>query len=145
MAGFPRTPVDDLRQSVGQAETEWAYKSSVPYLLYRTDLLEAVGAAKGGEAELLLQAKDGTLRGLRLKGMSGSIEKVRLGGAGPLWQRCPNETFWKEHWGDRTVYVNWRGYDDLAANFEALLVELDQKRPRRLIIDLRDNPGGDFD
>ena len=42
------------------------------------------------------------------------------------------------------MYVNWRTYDDLAAKSTALLTELDRRRPRKLIIDLRDSGGGDF-
>jgi hypothetical protein len=42
------------------------------------------------------------------------------------------------------VYVNFRSYESLGRNARALFVELDRKPPARLIIDLRQNGGGDF-
>jgi len=45
---------------------------------------------------------------------------------------------------DGSVYVNWRPYDGPADHGAALLQSLDAKHSRRLILDLRDNDGGDY-
>ena len=45
---------------------------------------------------------------------------------------------------DDAIYVNWRSYDGLSASVTQLMQELDEKRPRKLMIDLRDNSCGDF-
>jgi len=42
------------------------------------------------------------------------------------------------------VYVNWRRYDHLAENAESLWQLVDSIRAKRVIIDLRQNGGGDF-
>ena len=56
------------------------------------------------------------------------------------------EQFWTVYWVDQqTLYVNFRGYENLARNTENLFGELDRLRPARLIIDLRDNGGGDYE
>ncbi len=136
--------LERLKVFIGQGETPWGYRSAAPYLLYRADLLEAIGAARGGETEFLLRSYDGKLHRALLKAGPASARKVRVHDRGPLWQQRPEEGFWHERWPDGTVYANWRSYEDLGVKSAALLSQLDKNRPRRLIIDLRDNGGGDF-
>src|SRR5690606_29622953 len=71
-------------------------------------------------------------------------EQVTLGGGAPLWQRNEKQGFWSERLADGSLYVNWRSYDGLADGGAALLESLDADHPRRLIVDLRDNDGGDY-
>jgi hypothetical protein len=70
--------------------------------------------------------------------------RVALHGGAPLWQRNETQGFWSEWLADESFYVNWRSYDRLADHAAALLHSLDERRPRRLIVDLRDNDGGDY-
>jgi hypothetical protein len=145
IGGLPtNVVVEKLKAFIGQSETKWGYRSAAPYLLYRSDLLETVGAARGSETELVLRAGDGKLHRARLNAGPSTAKKVRLSERGPLWQQRPNEGFWHERLADGSVYVNWRSYDDLPSKTAALLTQLDKQRPRRLILDLRDNSGGDF-
>jgi hypothetical protein len=44
---------------------------------------------------------------------------------------------------DNAVYCGWRSYQDLAANAKAMFTLIDRSQPRKLIIDMRDNGGGD--
>ena len=64
----------------------------------------------------------------------------------PLWEQRREEQIWTVYWVDQqTLYVNFRGYENLARNAERLLGELDRLRPAHLVIDLRDNGGGDYE
>ena len=64
----------------------------------------------------------------------------------PSGNNVAAEQFWTVYWVDlQTLYVNFRGYENLARNADHLFGELDRLRPARLIIDLRDNGGGDYE
>jgi hypothetical protein len=63
----------------------------------------------------------------------------------PLYQQRPGESFWYTYLPDsRTVYCNFRGYQDLGKHARGLLALVSEKRPDKLVIDLRQNGGGDF-
>jgi hypothetical protein len=65
--------------------------------------------------------------------------------APPLYQQRPGESFWYTHLPDaRTVYCNFRGYQELGKHARGLLALVNEKRPDKLVIDLRQNGGGDF-
>jgi hypothetical protein len=56
----------------------------------------------------------------------------------------PDEPFWCESLAtDRAVYCGWRSYQDLKAKTQAMFALIDAAKPRKLIIDMRDNGGGD--
>ncbi len=42
------------------------------------------------------------------------------------------------------LYCNFNGYDNLAANAEQMLAELQRRHPKKLVIDMRSNLGGDY-
>src|SRR5437764_13591384 len=44
----------------------------------------------------------------------------------------------------RAVYCSFRGYQDLGSNAKALLAMVAEKHPEKLIIDMRQNGGGDY-
>jgi C-terminal processing protease CtpA/Prc len=62
----------------------------------------------------------------------------------PLWRQRPAERFWFTQLPDSTVYVSWRGYAGLGEQARALFRFLDSNPAKRLVIDLRQNGGGDF-
>jgi hypothetical protein len=43
----------------------------------------------------------------------------------------------------RTVYCNWRGYQDLNKHAKEMFALLDGPKPAKLVLDMRDNGGGD--
>ena len=64
----------------------------------------------------------------------------------PQYRTRPSERFWFEPIaGDpRGLYVAFRGYDDFGKHARALLTAIDSGRPQYVVIDLRQNSGGDF-
>ena len=63
----------------------------------------------------------------------------------PLSRQRPNEKFWATYLPDsKTVYANFRGYDDLGGNARKMFELVDANPTQRLVIDLRQNDGGDF-
>lgn len=64
---------------------------------------------------------------------------------GPLFRQRPHETFWYCYLPDSdAVYVNFRGYKDLSKHSKGLLRLIRQSDPEKLVIDLRQNGGGDY-
>jgi hypothetical protein len=63
----------------------------------------------------------------------------------PLYRQRPDERFWFQELPEsQTIYVNFRGYDALGDNSRKLFDLIDEKPPKRLVIDMRQNGGGDF-
>ena len=55
-----------------------------------------------------------------------------------------NDPFWcKSLAAERTVYCDWTGYEGLYAKAKAMWTLVDQAKPEKLILDMRDNGGGD--
>jgi len=64
----------------------------------------------------------------------------------PLYRQRPEEQFWFTYLPDaQTIYVNFRGYRDaFDQHAEELLRSIKENSPKRLVIDVRQNRGGDF-
>jgi hypothetical protein len=63
----------------------------------------------------------------------------------PLFRQKPLENFWSTYLPDsRTVYCSFRGYRDLKKNAAGLFKLVEEKRPHKLVIDMRQNGGGDY-
>jgi hypothetical protein len=63
----------------------------------------------------------------------------------PLFREHPGETFWYVWLPEsRTVYCNWRSYKNLRENAHGLFDLVEKQRPDKLVIDLRQNGGGDY-
>ena len=133
-----------MRSIVPQGETQAYHRANVANLLNSPDSLRVAGIGERTPVELVLQAMDGRERRIEVATAEGPGELVTLGGSVPLWQQNEEQGFWSEWLAGDALYVNWRSYDDLAKHSAALLQALDEKHPRKLIIDLRDNSGGDF-
>jgi hypothetical protein len=56
----------------------------------------------------------------------------------------PDAPFWCENLAsDHAIYCAWHSYQDLHAKAAAMFALVDSAKPRKLIIDMRDNGGGD--
>jgi hypothetical protein len=63
----------------------------------------------------------------------------------PLFRQHPGEPFWFLYLPDaRTVYCNWRAYDSLPERGARLMALIDSVKPTKVVIDMRQNGGGDF-
>lgn len=63
----------------------------------------------------------------------------------PLFRQKPEEDFWYTYLPDsRTVYCSFRAYKDLGKHSKGLFELIKQKRPDKLVIDMRLNGGGDY-
>jgi len=64
----------------------------------------------------------------------------------PLYRQRPVEQFWFTYLPEaQTIYVNFRGYRDaFDQHADELLSSIKEHSPRRLVIDVRQNRGGDF-
>ena len=64
--------------------------------------------------------------------------------ADALRYQRPDDGFWcKTLPATRAVYCNWRSYEDLKAKAAAMFALIGQSKPKKLILDMRDNGGGD--
>jgi hypothetical protein len=118
------------------------------YFLTRGDLLHGLGVIQDREvAAYKLQGDAGPTFTLEVHGRAAGADlpMTRLGGdprlAPPPGKAAP---FWcKSLADDHAVYCDWTGYYDLGANAKAMWALIDQTKPDKLIIDMRDNGGGD--
>jgi len=63
----------------------------------------------------------------------------------PLSDQNPDQDFWYVYLPrSESVYCNFRGYRQLKQNATALFREMHVKHPEKLVIDLRENSGGDY-
>jgi hypothetical protein len=63
----------------------------------------------------------------------------------PLRSQRPEEHFWCTYLADvRTLYCNVRLIRDLKEPAKEMLKLVQQNKPEKLVVDLRQNPGGDF-
>ncbi len=83
------------------------------------------------------------------------VHALPAGGAQPAWvwasrgeplsRTKPEQGFWCTLVpGSRTVYCSFRRYADLHERAQELFSLLDRERPEKLVIDLRQNVGGDY-
>jgi len=82
--------------------------------------LDVAGLPPGADPALKPVAPD---RGLRNQDKDAALRCMDVGGA--------------------TVYCAWRAYQDLAARAKEMLALLDRTKARKLVVDMRDNGGGD--
>jgi hypothetical protein len=135
---------DALRVFTAAGETEEFFRAGLSRLATDPDILQAAGIATSHSGTFTFEMADGASRTVELAATSGVAEWTSLGNAAPLWLQQDKMSLWSKILPDGSVYVNWRSYDELAQHSEALLQQLDANHPRRLIVDLRDNTGGDF-
>jgi len=143
--GIPVARVTDrLRAFIPQGETASYYRASAARLLSNPDVLRSAGIAAGAPYTFDVETLEGRDKRLEIAATAKTADLVPLGGNLPLWQQNKKQGFWSALIGADALYVNWRSYEGLAKESAALLQILDEKRPQKVIIDLRDNSGGDF-
>jgi hypothetical protein len=128
-------------------ENEGVFREVAPALLTRPEVLRRAGIGRGTMTSWTVRDTSGRTRTVQLQPQTvADADWIKPQTEAPLWEQRREEQIWTVYWVDQqTMYVNFRGYENLARNAERLLVELDRLRPARLVIDLRDNGGGDYE
>ena len=97
-------------------------------------------------ARFTLRGDDGRLFEVEVTGLQPDATVALSSGhaqTAPRFEQ-PDAPFWcKPLAAERAVYCGWRSYQDLPAKAGAMFAMVDAERPAKLIIDMRDNGGGD--
>jgi hypothetical protein len=137
------------------AENEWYVLNTSPAFIVRPEVLHALGIiADPARVPVTFAGDDGhrfTLELIPIEQPPVVNRRFAVQGwipaasSPPLFRERPGEPFWFRLLPDsQTVYVSFRSYQDLGQHAYRLLQFLDRVRPARLIIDIRQNGGGDF-
>ena len=146
------TPLDEaiarIRTIMAQAESETLMVASVPQWFSIAEALHGLGIAKSAAtARFTVLLDDGSERSADLAVIDANAkpEWRTASKSIPLYRQRLTEGLWFEWLPDaRTVYVNWRRYDDMRAKSRELWSFVDSHPVEKIAIDLRQNGGGDF-
>ena len=143
-----RNTLERVRSIISQDENEWLIRRVAPHLLVYPAVLHGLGLTEESPtAPYTFQNDAGETFQLELKtvGQDAKVGWLPAAKKTPLYREKPDETFWFTHLADsKAVYVNFRTYDSLARHVKELFEFIDRHTPKRLVIDLRQNGGGDY-
>lgn len=152
LGGQPIATLAERAKPYVPADNTPGLELETPGYLTLVDLLRLVGAQSSVDKTVLVVAdKAGKPHGFALKALT-DLRAVRW--AKPAWsktplrQRKPQLAYWNDYLpASQTVYFRYRRCVDAPVfpmkRFAAgMLAFIDQKRPKRVIIDLRGNRGG---
>jgi len=137
-----------MRRVISQAETEWFVLRDSPDYIAIPEVLHALGIVPNlTSAPFTFVDDHGKQFTLNIEAVARSarLDWLSLPTKLPLYQQRPDEKFWFTYRPDaKTVCVSFRGYDSLIENAQQLFKAIDEHQPQRLVIDMRENGGGDF-
>jgi hypothetical protein len=146
--------IDEARRRVEQQiarENEQYVRKEIAGFLTYAEYLHANGVISDfGEAEWTIETLQGDRAAVRLTPVApdAPLQWARTAPQTPLRSQRPDEDLWFTVLPDvSTLYVNFRGYPARKAfreQFEQVLKTADEQQLERLVIDLRQNSGGDF-
>lgn len=136
---------------VHQGENEWFVKSESAGLMEYPALLYAIGLAPDAtHAQYTFEDARGKRFTLRLPALSPDerAEWLDVARNPPLYRQRLNEPLWHTYLPEsQTVYFNFKGYPSRDA-FKKIALSLfgfiDKNPVKRLVVDMRQNGGGDF-
>lgn len=147
-------PIAEVQQRIlsvcSRAENEWYVLGASPRYMTIAAVLHSLGVVKDpGRASFTFRTDEGREDSVEVEAIvpSPAMESEMLGPAAsePLFRQRPHEPFWFTYLEDsQTVYVSFRRYDSLADHVRKLFHLVDSRPTRRLVIDLRQNSGGDY-
>ena len=136
-----------LQPLIPHAENEWFVLHQSAFLFSRLEPLIAVKVLRGvGPAPFTFEDDTGTKFVVNVEPVAPDervswIETTPR----PLFLDQPDSPFWFTYLRDRdTVYVNFRRYDDIAKRAGDLVRFIETQHPSRVVIDMRQNPGGNY-
>jgi len=133
---------------VSQDENRWLIMNRTPPLLVDATVLWSLGIAPDPDQVTIEVEHEGKNLKKILHATSGEIIDSRWihpYSAVPLYLAHQNDDFWFETIPNtKTIYVIFNHYTDFPRHAQDLLKDIDTVHPDRLIIDMRENGGGNF-
>ena len=145
-------PIEDvmrrIQRAVPQGENQWYVLNKSAEKLVRAEVLASLGAISSvSHCVFTLQDESAGEFTLDIASVAGDekIDWVLPTDRLPLHRQQERQAFWfTEVAGSHTVYVGFRRYDELQKNARELFASLDRHMPKCLIVDMRDNGGGNY-
>ena len=139
-------------------ENQWYVMSTSPAFMLCPEILHALEVVPDlARAPFTFEDEQGKQFTLEISPIEipvvGGVPTLRLlpvAKEEPLYRQKPGEGLWYTYLADsQTVYVNFRRYPKCnvlgwCQEFDDLMKFVDQHQPARLVIDMRQNGGGDF-
>jgi hypothetical protein len=135
-------------------ENDWYVLNMGPGIMMRPEVLHALGIVPDvSRAAFMLEDDAGKTMTLEITPVvlpppvNGAVNLglVSIDRDPPLYRQKLGEPFWFTHLPDsNTAYANFKRYPSLKQNAQAFFALIDRTRPARVVIDLRQNGGGDF-
>ena len=135
-------------------ENEWYVMSTGPSSMIRPEVLQTLGILPDlGRAPFTFEDDQGHQSTVEISPVApppavGGVINLGLLPAAksqPLYRQKPAEPFWFTYLADsQTMYVNFRTYASLDKNAKAFFAFVDSHPTTRVVIDMRQNGGGDF-
>ena len=140
--------VERVHSVVSQDESDAFVRGVTPSWMRVTEVLHGLGVVADPLHVRLTVADDtGVERTVAVTAIAALPKPtwVEAAGAQPLYDEHPNEQLWFT-WIEpaKAVYVGFRGYDDLRQRSQQLWSFVDAHPTNKIVIDLRDNGGGDY-
>jgi hypothetical protein len=137
-----------LQQLIPQDENQWHVLNESAAQIMNVEPLAALGVLPHpGPADFTFETPSGRRFKLRIQPVpagAGDSEEIAKNPV-PLPFQHPDDPLWYTYLADsKTVYVDFRSYQDLKTQSERLWAYMKKRPVRRLIIDMRWNGGGDY-
>ena len=132
---------------IAQGENAWYILAQRPNRLRRAGLLAALGIAKSMDGVVIEGIdREGRRRTVEVSALPlGSPDDSMTSSLGPDAPRKPDSSFaWTRLPQHDAMHVAFRSYADLPTKAEALFHAIKHDAPATLIIDLRENGGGNY-
>lgn len=133
---------------IPQGENEWFVRQRSPFFLTAAEVLHQLGiVSSASQATYTFQDSQGNRFTLDLEPTSQNENVTWLDAAQaiPAYRQRPEEALWFMRLADRqTVYACFRRYTSFEENAHHLLKFIEREPTERLILDLRQNGGGDL-
>jgi len=137
-----------LRTVISQDESEPFVRGMLPSKLVVAEILHGLKiTSDASHARVTVALPDGekTVELAAVPGATNPADWPSASRDAPLSRQHGADPFFVTHIESaKTIYVNFRSYDDLDAHARALFKLVDERHVTKLAIDLRQNGGGDY-
>jgi hypothetical protein len=137
-----------IQSVIPQGENEWYVLQQSVGQIIRAELLVSLGIVSQIEQALFTFQDDlGGPLTVTIDSIAPDtkLDWIPVSRNPPLYQQRPGESFWFVNLSDnQTLYVHFHNYTDLEQHARRLWEFVDDHRPKRLIVDMRQNGGGNY-